>query len=95
MTVTCDALCHGAWSVKKRVHSFPLPSSTTNLPMADEPVLSDELLRDRARIFEEFLKDCPDNDYDADIGTMLDQDKTRLLVSVDDLRRYNKDYADG
>ncbi|KAG9017536.1 MCM DNA helicase complex subunit [Tulasnella sp. 427] len=63
--------------------------------MADEPILSDELLRDRARIFEEFLKDCPDNDYDADIGTMLDQDKTRLLVSVDDLRRYNKDYADG
>ncbi|KAG8934037.1 MCM DNA helicase complex subunit [Tulasnella sp. 417] len=63
--------------------------------MADEPILSDELLRDRARIFEEFLKDCPDNDYDADIGTMLDQDKTRLLVSVDDLRRYNKNYADG
>lgn len=95
MTVTCDALCHGAPVCKETRPLSPPTFLHNQSPMADEPVLSDELLRDRARIFEEFLKDCPDNDYDADIGTMLDQDKTRLLVSVDDLRRYNKDYADG
>ena len=60
-----------------------------------EPVLEDELLRDRARVFEEFLSDYRDHNYGEDITTMLSRDKTRLVVNVDDVRKYNREFADG
>jgi len=59
-----------------------------------EPRLADEKLRNRSRLFEEFLKGCEHHDYDADIKDMLDEDKTRLLVNLDDVRQYKREYAD-
>lgn len=60
-----------------------------------EPILGDELLRDRARVFEEFLSDFPDHDYNDDVITMLNEDGVRLLVNIDDIRQYNRDFAYG
>lgn len=34
-------------------------------------------------------------DYKDDIKKLLRQDRTRLVVSLDDLRTYNREYADG
>lgn len=64
--------------------------------MLDEPVPQDDLLRDRTRIFEEFLiSDSPIYNYRDDIARMLRTDQTRLIVNIDDLRDYNRDFADG
>lgn len=60
-----------------------------------EPQLEDELLRDRARIFELFLKDYTEVTYDDAIVEMLNNETTRLLVRIDDVRRYRRDLADG
>ncbi|CAE6421318.1 unnamed protein product [Rhizoctonia solani] len=71
------------------------------LNMADisEPInLLDDIMRDRARILQEFLEDTsrPDStDYIAEIDTMLRLDETRLVVNVDDLRDYNAEHAIG
>ncbi|KAG8959874.1 MCM DNA helicase complex subunit [Tulasnella sp. 419] len=61
----------------------------------DEPILNDELLRDRAGVFEEFLTDCRDHDYGDDITALLNSDNTRLLVNLDDIRQYDRESADG
>ncbi|KIK71425.1 hypothetical protein GYMLUDRAFT_235744 [Collybiopsis luxurians FD-317 M1] len=52
---------------------------------------------DKARVFEEFLLAPEDNvyNYQQDIATMIRKDQTRLIVNIDDLRDYNREYADG
>lgn len=63
-----------------------------------EPNLLDDLMRDRARILQEFLEDTsrPDStDYIAEIENMLRLDETRLIVNIDDLRDYKAEYAVG
>ncbi|KAG5219987.1 MCM DNA helicase complex [Salix suchowensis] len=61
----------------------------------DVPVLSDDLLRDRSRLFEEFLdSDSPVYNYKDEIHRMLRTDKTRLIVNLDDLRDYNREFTD-
>lgn len=62
----------------------------------DDQQPEDALMRDRARIFEEFL--TAENDlynYKDDIHRMLREDETRLIVNIDDLRDYNRESADG
>lgn len=66
------------------------------MSMLDEPVPQDDLMRDRTRIFEEFLtSDSPIYNYRDDIARLLRTDQTRLIVNIDDLRDYNREYADG
>jgi DNA replication licensing factor MCM3 len=67
-----------------------------------EPVLRDDLLRDRARRFQEFLDDTTkrtfNHDYGHDIEELLANDETRLIVNLDDIRDYNsesRELADG
>ncbi|CAE6413749.1 unnamed protein product [Rhizoctonia solani] len=63
-----------------------------------EPNLADDIMRDRARILQEFLEDTsrPDStDYIAEIDNMLRLDETRLIVNIDDLRDYNAEHAVG
>ncbi|KAE9401976.1 ATP dependent DNA helicase [Gymnopus androsaceus JB14] len=52
---------------------------------------------DKARVFEEFLLAPEGNvyNYRQDIATMIRKDQTRLIVNIDDLRDYNREYADG
>lgn len=65
--------------------------------MLDEATAPDDLHLDRKRVFEEFLdnKDSDVYNYSDDIGKMLRQGQTRLLVNLDDLRDYKRDFADG
>ncbi|CCM00323.1 uncharacterized protein FIBRA_02353 [Fibroporia radiculosa] len=66
------------------------------MSLLDEPVPEDVLLRDRARVFEEFLDSETDlYNYKEDISRMLRQDLRRLIVNIDDLRDYKRDFADG
>ncbi|KZT65572.1 ATP dependent DNA helicase [Daedalea quercina L-15889] len=66
------------------------------MSMLDEPVPEDVLMRDRARIFEEFLDSDSDlYNYKDDIARMLRQERRRLIVNIDDLRDYRRDFADG
>ncbi|KAG5650283.1 MCM DNA helicase complex subunit [Sphagnurus paluster] len=62
----------------------------------DETVPQDDQMRDRSRILEEFLEsDSPIYNYKDDIHRMLRNDLTRLVVNIDDLRDYNREFADG
>jgi len=62
----------------------------------DVPALDDDLYRDRARTFAEFLDDQSGaTDYRSAIRRMLAADERRLVVNVDDLRSYNREYAAG
>ncbi|QRW27581.1 DNA replication licensing factor MCM2/3/5 family pretein [Rhizoctonia solani] len=73
----------------------PGPLNMAEIP---EPNFPDDIMRDRARILQEFLEDTsrPDStDYIAEIDTMLRLDETRLIVNVDDLRDYNAEHAIG
>ncbi|KAI0803118.1 ATP dependent DNA helicase [Irpex lacteus] len=66
------------------------------MSLLDEPVPQDDLMRDRTRVFEEFLDSETDlYNYKADIATMLRLDQRRLIVNIDDLRDYRRDFADG
>lgn len=66
------------------------------MSLLDEPVPQDDLMRDRTRIFEEFLtSESPLYNYKDDILRMLRLDQTRLIVNIDDLRDYRRDFADG
>ncbi|EPQ61063.1 MCM-domain-containing protein [Gloeophyllum trabeum ATCC 11539] len=66
------------------------------MSLLDEPVPQDDQMRDRTRVFEEFLtSDSPHFNYREDIGRMLREDRNRLIVNVDDLRDYRRDFADG
>ena len=72
----------------------PRPPSAMSL--LDEPVPQDDLLRERTRIFEDFLTaDSPIYNYKDDVLRMLRFDQTRLAVNIDDLRGYRRDFADG
>ncbi|EIW70928.1 hypothetical protein TREMEDRAFT_28916 [Tremella mesenterica DSM 1558] len=61
------------------------------------PILADDLMRDRARQFVEFLDDDTQADYNyrESIKRMLDNEQVRLIVNLDDLRDYDRTYADG
>ncbi|KAG6919593.1 MCM DNA helicase complex subunit [Tephrocybe rancida] len=62
----------------------------------DESVPQDDQMRDRSRILEEFLEsDSPIYNYKDDIHRMLRNDLTRLIINIDDLRDYNREFADG
>lgn len=53
-------------------------------------------MRDRSRLFEEFLSSTSDHyNYKDAIARMLRQDASRLIINLDDLRDYNREYADG
>ncbi|KIJ68703.1 hypothetical protein HYDPIDRAFT_173365 [Hydnomerulius pinastri MD-312] len=66
------------------------------MSMLDDPVPQDDLMRDRTRIFEEFLiSESPIYNYRDDIARLLRTEQTRLIVNIDDLRDYNREYADG
>ncbi|KAI0047817.1 MCM-domain-containing protein [Auriscalpium vulgare] len=66
------------------------------MSLLDEPVPQDDLMRDRTRIFEEFLtSESPLYNYKDDILRMLRLDQSRLIVNLDDLRDYRRDFADG
>ncbi|KAF9243837.1 MCM2/3/5 family-domain-containing protein [Melanogaster broomeanus] len=66
------------------------------MSMLDEPVPQDDLMRDRTRIFEEFLiSESSIYNYRDDIARMLRTEQSRLIVNIDDLRDYNREYADG
>lgn len=69
------------------------------------PVLDDQLESDRTRQFQEFLDDRVSHleiifadfqgVYADGIKTMLDRKAKRLIVSLDDLRRHNRELCDG
>src|ERR1700749_3967442 len=65
--------------------------------MLEEPTLNDELLKTRSRIFSEFLSfsNPPHYSYPDNVQLMLRRDETRLIVNVDDLRSYNREFATG
>lgn len=66
------------------------------MSLLDEPTPQDDLMRDRTRIFEEFLtSESPIYNYKDDIQRMLRLDQSRLIVNIDDLRDYRRDFADG
>ncbi|VDB93408.1 unnamed protein product [Peniophora sp. CBMAI 1063] len=55
----------------------------------------DALMEERTRLFEEFLtSDSAHYNYKDDILSMLRQEKTRLIVNVDDLRDAKRELAD-
>ncbi|CAD6890196.1 unnamed protein product [Tilletia laevis] len=62
----------------------------------DLPLLADDLLKDRARIFAEFLdnESGPTNYRDA-VRRMLQLDGRRLIINIDELRSYNREFATG
>lgn len=66
------------------------------MSLLDEPTLQDDQMRDRTRVFEEFLdSDSPIYNYKEDIARMLRYDQHRLIVNIDDLRDYRREFADG
>lgn len=71
------------------------------MAQADElavPVLQDQLLKDRSRVFQEFLDVDDDSaafNYKDAVKRMLRLGERRLIVNLDDLRDYNRAYCDG
>jgi DNA replication licensing factor MCM3 len=67
------------------------------MSMLDEPVAQDDQMRDRTRVFEEFLdvQDSSLYNYHDDILRMIRTEQTRLIVNIDDLRDYNREFSDG
>ena len=59
--------------------------------------LRDEVLRDRIRACEEFLDptDQRARSYRADILLMLQQQRRRLVLSIDDIREHSRELANG
>ncbi|SNX83205.1 probable MCM3 - subunit of pre-replication complex [Melanopsichium pennsylvanicum] len=58
----------------------------------DLPIFQDDLLRDRQRIFSEFLSK---DEYQDAVRRMLRIDARRLIINIDDLRSYNREFATG
>ena len=58
----------------------------------DLPVFQDDLLRDRQRVFSEFLSK---DEYQDAVRRMLRMDARRLIINIDDLRSYNREFATG
>ncbi|KZP00762.1 ATP dependent DNA helicase [Calocera viscosa TUFC12733] len=66
------------------------------MSLLDETIPADDLLRDRTRIFSEFLADERSHwRYKDEIVQLLRHDGRRLIVNLDDLRDYNREFADG
>ncbi|EIN13384.1 MCM-domain-containing protein [Punctularia strigosozonata HHB-11173 SS5] len=66
------------------------------MSLLDAPQAQDDQMRDRTRIFEEFLQsESAVYDYKSDILRMLREDRNRLIVNIDDLRDYRRDFCDG
>jgi DNA replication licensing factor MCM3 len=68
--------------------------------MSDPQDVEEQHLNDRARVFDDFLTfdfDAPNGNhkYRQEILKMLRSDQTRLIVNIDDLRDYNRDFANG
>ncbi|KAJ6574636.1 ATP dependent DNA helicase [Mycena capillaripes] len=62
------------------------------------PDVEEQQLADRARVFDDFLThefDDGNHKYRQEILKMLRSDQTRLIVNIDDLRDYNRDFANG
>ncbi|SJX61765.1 probable MCM3-subunit of pre-replication complex [Sporisorium reilianum f. sp. reilianum] len=58
----------------------------------DVPIFQDDVLRDRQRVFSEFLSK---DEYQDAVRRMLRMDARRLIINIDDLRSYNRDFATG
>ncbi|BFZ61457.1 MCM DNA helicase complex subunit [Saitoella coloradoensis] len=67
--------------------------------MADLPILQDQAFQDRVRVFQEFLDHQTDEvgrtNYRDAIKRMLNMGERRLVVSLDEIRDYNREYSDG
>lgn len=74
------------------LNHFNIMADTDGLPL-----LADDLMRDRARQFVEFLDDETQANYNyrESIKRMLDLEQVRLIVNLDDVRDYDRTYADG
>ena len=77
---------------------MPFKSNTISHPSSSD--FEEQQLNDRARIFEDFLTldfDAPNGNhkYRQEIVRLLRADETRLIVNIDDLRDYNRDFANG
>ncbi|KAJ7139718.1 ATP dependent DNA helicase [Mycena epipterygia] len=64
------------------------------------PDVEEQQLTDRAHVFEDFLTldfDPPNQNikYRQEILKLLRSDQTRLIVNIDDLRDYNREFANG
>ncbi|KAJ7630534.1 MCM2/3/5 family-domain-containing protein [Roridomyces roridus] len=66
------------------------------------PSAEDDQIRDRALVFDDFLTHNFDTEpehenfkYKQEIIKLLRTGQTRLIVNIDDLRDYNREYADG
>ncbi|GAA98101.1 uncharacterized protein L969DRAFT_85973 [Mixia osmundae IAM 14324] len=60
--------------------------------LASIPVLADDLLKDRTRVFTEYLEKDALKD---EIRAMLVRLERRLIINLDDVRSYSRDAADG
>ncbi|TPX72782.1 hypothetical protein SpCBS45565_g00095 [Spizellomyces sp. 'palustris'] len=57
---------------------------------------ADELFNERVRFFQEFLdEDYGENEYKERIRKMIAAKERRLIVNINSLRQYNRDYAEG
>lgn len=66
------------------------------MSLLDEPASQDEEMKRKIRIFEEFLTSDSDvYDYKNEIVRMVREDRNRLIVNIDDLRDYLREFADG
>ncbi|KAH9891007.1 ATP dependent DNA helicase [Cubamyces lactineus] len=66
------------------------------MSLLDDPIAHDDLMQDRSRVFEEFLDaETELYNYRDDIARMLRLDERRLIINIDDLRDYRREFADG
>jgi DNA replication licensing factor MCM3 len=62
----------------------------------EDPELLDQAHTDRIRYFEEFLNAPTEHyNYKNNIASMLREDRSRLVINIDDLRDYRRELADG
>ncbi|TFK30373.1 ATP dependent DNA helicase [Coprinopsis marcescibilis] len=64
---------------------------------ADEDQITQAELNDeRVKVFRNFLREDSDiYNYQDEITRMLSEDKSRLIINIDDLRDVNREYANG
>jgi DNA replication licensing factor MCM3 len=66
------------------------------MSLLDDTLPQDEQTLNISRVFENFLEsDSPIYNYKEEIHRLLRTDQTRLLVNIDDLRDFNREYANG
>ncbi|TIA88511.1 hypothetical protein E3P99_02539 [Wallemia hederae] len=88
-----------------KLHNFPpsrfIYASSATITMTsmlgDDPQLETDLKAQRVEVFSAFLdnEESPTYNYKEEIKKMLRQGQQRLIVNIDDLRDYRRDYADG